>query len=302
MPLGAEPFIYLTGGEMQMNQYTESTTSRFAKINEKGFEDFQVHFNEAGDGEAVIMLHGGGPGAGGWSNYSRNLGPLVQAGYRVILKDSPGFNKSDPVVMDEQRGLVNARAVKGLMDALNIEKAHLVGNSMGGATALNFAIEYPERIGKLILMGPGGLGSSLFSAMPMEGIKLLFKLYAEPTLENLKQMLSVFVFDQTQITDELIEGRWRAIQHNQVHLRNFLVSTQRVPLSAWDVTSRLGEIKAETLVIWGRDDRFVPLDHGLKLAWHIHDARLHVLPRCGHWAQWEHAEEFNRLLIDFLQH
>nr|WP_286164281.1 alpha/beta hydrolase [Azoarcus sp. DN11] len=115
-----------------MNQYTESTTSRFAKINEKGFEDFQVHFNEAGDGEAVIMLHGGGPGAGGWSNYSRNLGPLVQAGYRVILKDSPGFNKSDPVVMDEQRGLVNARAVKGLMDALNIGKAHLVGNSMGG--------------------------------------------------------------------------------------------------------------------------------------------------------------------------
>lgn len=287
---------------MHSTALTESGTSRRVTINEKGMTDFGIHFNEAGQGEAVVMLHGGGPGASGWSNYNRNLSPLVEAGYRVILKDSPGFNKSDAIVMDEQRGLVNARAVKGLIDALGIDKVHLVGNSMGGATALNFAAEYPERTGKLILMGPAGLGPSQFAPMPMEGIKLLFKLYAEPTLENLKKMLEVFVFDQTQMTNDLIEGRWRSIQHNTEHLRNFLVSTQRVPMSAWDVTSRLSEIKAKTLVIWGRDDRFVPLDHGLKLAWHLDDARLHVLPKCGHWAQWEHADEFNRLLVDFLGH
>ena len=104
-----------------MTALTESSTSKFVKINEQGFSDFKIHYNEAGKGETVIMLHGGGPGAGGWSNYYRNIGPFVDAGYRVILKDSPGFNKSDAVVMDEQRGLVNARAVKGLMDALGIE-------------------------------------------------------------------------------------------------------------------------------------------------------------------------------------
>ncbi|MFZ2388471.1 MAG: 2-hydroxy-6-oxo-6-phenylhexa-2,4-dienoate hydrolase, partial [Polaromonas sp.] len=103
-----------------MTALTESSTSKFVKINEKGFSDFQIHYNEAGNGETVIMLHGGGPGAGGWSNYYRNIGAFVETGYRVILKDSPGFNKSDAVVMDEQRGLVNARAVKGLMDALDI--------------------------------------------------------------------------------------------------------------------------------------------------------------------------------------
>jgi len=178
-----------------MTALTESSTSKFVKINEKSFSDFKIHYNEAGNGETVIMLHGGGPGAGGWSNYYRNIGPFVDAGYRVILKDSPGFNKSDAVVMDEQRGLVNARAVKGLMDALGIDRAHLVGNSMGGATALNFAIEYPERIGKLILMGPGGLGPSMFAPMPMEGIKLLFKLCAEPSYETLKQMIQVFLYD-----------------------------------------------------------------------------------------------------------
>jgi len=175
-----------------MAALTESSTSKFVKINEQGLSDFNIHYNDAGAGEAVIMLHGGGAGAGGWSNYYRNVEPLVEAGYRVILKDSPGFNKSDALVTDEQRGLVNARAVKGLMDALGIDRAHLVGNSMGGATALNFAIEYPNRIDKLILMGPGGLGPSMFAPMPMEGIKLLFKLYAEPSYETLKQMIQVF--------------------------------------------------------------------------------------------------------------
>ncbi|WP_293371668.1 2-hydroxy-6-oxo-6-phenylhexa-2,4-dienoate hydrolase [Nevskia sp.] len=287
-----------------MSNLTEAATSRQVRINEKGLGNFLIHYNEAGPetGEAVIMLHGGGPGAGGWSNYSRNIEPFVNAGYRVILKDSPGFNKSDALVMDEQRGLVNARAVKGLMDALGIKKAHLVGNSMGGASALNFALEYPDRLGKLVLMGPGGMGPSLFCPMPLEGIKLLFKLYAEPSFENLKQMIQVFIYDQSLITDELVQGRWESIQRSPDHLKNFLISAQKVPLSAWDVSHRFGEIKAKTLVVWGRDDRFVPLDHGLKIIWSVPDAHLHVLPRCGHWAQWEHATAFNRLTLDFLRH
>jgi 2,6-dioxo-6-phenylhexa-3-enoate hydrolase len=284
-----------------MTALTESSTSKFATINEKGLANVRIHYNEAGSGETVIMLHGGGPGAGGWSNYYRNIEPFVAAGYRVILKDSPGFNKSDALVMDEQRGLVNARAVKGLMDVLGIEKAHLVGNSMGGATALKFAIEYPERIGKMILMGPGGLGPSLFAPMPMEGIKLLFKLCSEPSYETLRQMIQVFLYDQSKITEELLKGRWEAIQRHPEHLKNFLLSAQKAPLSSWDVSARLGEIKAKTFVTWGRDDRFVPLDHGLKLLWTIPDAQLHVFPNCGHWAQWEHADTFNRLVIDFLK-
>jgi 2,6-dioxo-6-phenylhexa-3-enoate hydrolase len=284
-----------------MSELTEAATSKFVTINEKGLENFRIHLNDAGSGEAIVMLHGGGPGAGGWSNYNRNVGALVEAGYRVILQDAPGFNKSDTVVMNEQRGLVNARSVKGMMDALGIEKAHMVGNSMGGAGALNFALEYPSRTGKLILMGPGGLGNSLFNPMPMEGIKLLFKLYAEPSMETLKQMIQVFVYDQSMITDELLQGRFANMQRNPEHLKNFLVSAHKVPLSAWDVSPRLGEIKAKTLVTWGRDDRFVPMDHGLKLLASVEDCRLHIFSRCGHWAQWEHADAFNRLSIDFLR-
>lgn len=291
-----------------VNQLTEESTSRFVQVKQAyAYKDKQrvldtrIHINEAGSGPTVVMLHGGGPGAGGWSNYSRNIGAFVDAGYRVILLDTPGFNKSDPIVIDVPRGIVNAAAVKGVLDALDIPKAHLVGNSMGGATALTFALEYPDRLDRLILMGPGGLGQSMMAPMPMEGIKHLYNLFREPSIEGLRRMIDVFVFDPSRITEELIQGRYANMMRNDgIHLRNWVTSSKDSMLI--DLSPRLSEIKAKTLVTWGRDDRFVPLDHGLRLVFGLPDARLHVFGRCGHWAQWEHAEDFNRLVLSFLAH
>jgi 2,6-dioxo-6-phenylhexa-3-enoate hydrolase len=248
-----------------------------------------------------MMLHGGGPGAGGWSNYSRNIGPLVAAGYRVILLDCPGFNKSDPLVVDVPRGIVNAAAVKGLMDVLGIDRAHLVGNSMGGASALTFALEYPERLGKLVLMGPAGAGPSLMMPMPLEGIKHLQNVFKNPSLDALRRMTDVFVYDPGMVTEALIQGRFEAMMRNDgIHLKNWVASMKKAALA--DLSTRLPEIKAKTLCVWGRDDRFLPLDNGLRIVFGIPDSRLHVFSRCGHWAQWEHADEFNRLVVDFLAH
>src|SRR5687767_6385195 len=123
-----------------MSTLTETGTSRFATINEAGFANYKLHYNDAGSGPVVVMLHGGGPGASGWSNFNRNITPFVDAGHRVLLIDCPGFGRSDPVVAEVQRGLFNARAVKGLMDRLDIARASLVGNSLGGASAMNFAL------------------------------------------------------------------------------------------------------------------------------------------------------------------
>lgn len=284
-----------------MAALTEASTSKYATINEPGLKNFKIHYNEAGEGEAVVMLHGGGPGASGWSNYYKNIGAFVDAGYRVILMDCPGFNKSDEIVPEEQRGLVNARAVKGLLDVLGIKKAHLVGNSMGGATTLNFAVEFPDRLDRMILMGPGGMGQSIVQPNPQEGIKKMFKLYHAPTYENFIDMLEVFVFDPSAITEELRQGRWANIQGNLQHLKNFVESAQKVPLTAWDITSRLGVVKHKTLITWGRDDRFVPIDLGLRLINVLQDAQLHVFSKCGHWAQWEHADKFNPLVLAFLK-
>lgn len=283
-----------------MTSLTEAATSKYARIKE-GKLDLQVHYNEAGAGETVFMLHGGGPGAGGWSNYSRNIGPFCEAGFRVILLDCPGFNKTDPMVVDVPRGVVNAAAVKGLMDVLGIQKAHLVGNSMGGASALTFALEYPERMGKLVLMGPGGGGLSSMMPMPLEGIKLMQSVFRNPSLDALRKMTDVFVYDSKSLTEELIQGRYAAMMiKDGIHLKNWVTSLQKA--ATVDLSPRFPEIKAKTLCTWGRDDRFLPLDHGLKIVFGIPDSRLHVFSQCGHWAQWEKADEFNRLVIDFLKH
>lgn len=101
---------------------------------------------------------------------------------------------------------------------------------MGGASALTLALEYPDRLDRLVLTGPAGLGeTSIFSPTPMEGIELLFKVYTEPSLESLKEMIQVFVFDPGLMTDELVEGRYRNMMRNDgEHLRNFVQSAMAV--------------------------------------------------------------------------
>ncbi|WP_272905828.1 alpha/beta fold hydrolase [Pseudomonas petrae] len=280
---------------------TEASTSKFVHIKE-GELDLQLHYNDAGKGaETVVMLHGSGPGASGWANFNRNVHPLVDAGYRVILMDSPGWSKSDPIVCSTSRSDLNARALKGLADALDLDRVHILGNSMGGHTAVAFALTYPQRVGKLVLMGGGTGGASAFVPMPTEGIKLLQNLYREPTIDNLKKMMSIFVFDTSSLTEELFQTRLDNMLTRQDHLDNFVKSAAANPKQFPDFSARLGEISAQTLIVWGRNDRFVPMDTGLRLLAGIANAQLHVFNQCGHWAQWEHADTFNRMVMDFLR-
>ncbi|HYQ54026.1 MAG TPA: alpha/beta fold hydrolase [Pseudomonas sp.] len=281
---------------------SEATSSRFARIRE-GDLDLQVHYNDLGEGaETVVMLHGSGPGASGWANFNRNIEPLLAAGYRVVLMDCPGWSKSDPIVCRGSRSDLNATALKGLLDVLGLERVHILGNSMGGHSAVAFALSYPQSVGKLVLMGGGTGGASPFVPMPTEGIKLINALYREPTIDNLKKMMNVFVYDPSDLTEALFQTRLDNMLGRRDHLDNFVASLAANPKQFPDFGARLGEIKAKTLVIWGRNDRFVPMDVGLRLIAGIANSELHVFNNCGHWAQWEHADTFNRLVLDFLQH
>ncbi|VVE76194.1 alpha/beta fold hydrolase [Pandoraea sputorum] len=285
-----------------MTAITEASTSRFVTIRDADTE-FRIHYNDTGGGtQTVVMLHGSGPGATGWANFNRNVEPLVDAGYRVLLVDCPGWGKSDPVINTGSRSELNARVLKAVLDELDIEQVHIIGNSMGGHSAVAFALSNPSRVGKLILMGGGTGGPSQFVAMPTEGIKLLNGLYKEPTIENLKRMMNVFVFDASAITDDLMQARLDNMLASREHLENFVKSLAANPKQFTDYGARLGEIAAPTLIVWGREDRFVPMDVGLRLLAGVPNAQLHVFNRCGHWVQWEHAAAFNRMVLDFLVH
>lgn len=285
-----------------MSTLNEAESSHLIRIQE-GDLDLQLHYNDFGSGpETVVMLHGSGPGASGWANFNRNIEPLVNAGYRVILMDCPGWSKSDPIVCTGSRSELNARALKGLLDALGIDKVHLIGNSMGAHSCTAFTLANPARVGKQVLMGGGTGGPSQFVPMPTEGIKLLQALYREPSIENLKKMMAVFVFDSSSLTEELFQARLDNMLKRRDHLDNFVKSLAANPKQFTDYGPRLSEVTAPTLIIWGRDDRFVPFDIGLRLLWGMPNAELHIFNRCGHWAQWEHADKFNRMVLDFLAH
>ena len=284
--------------------FTEAETSRFVTVARDG-TDYRVHYNDCDPGtggEVVVMLHGSGPGATSWANFNRNIEPLTDAGYRVLLLDCPGWGKSDAIVCDSSRSDLNAFFLKGLVDALGLSKVHLIGNSMGGHSATAFTLTHPGFVGKLILMGGGTGGVSPFTTMPTEGIKLLQGLYRDPTIENLRKMMDVFVFDPSDMTDELFQARLANILARRDHLENFTKSMAVNPKQYPDFGPRLGAITADTLILWGRNDRFVPMDTGLRLVAGIPNSQLHIFNNCGHWVQWEHADRFNRLVLDFLAH
>lgn len=283
-------------------QWTEAETSKFITIKEDD-TDLNIHYNDTEKGEqVVVMLHGSGPGASGWANFNRNIEPLTEAGYRVILMDCPGWSKSDSIINEGSRSHLNARVLKGLLEGLDLHKVHVIGNSMGAHSAVVFAMDYPEYVDKLILMGGGTGGGSLFTPMPAEGIKRISKLYREPTIENIKEMMDIFVYDTSHLTQSLFQARLDNILAREDHLENFVKSSKANPKQFPDVGHRLSEVNNETLIIWGRDYRFVAMDLGIRLLNGLPRAELHVFNRCGHWVQWEYADKFNRMVLDFLKH
>ena len=120
-------------------------------------EEMTIHYQVFGEGKPLVLIHGSGPGACGWSNFFLNVDAFVAQGYQVILPDLPGYGFSDKPT-DKQYTLDYFVGYLGeLLDSLDIEQAALVGNSLGGAIAMGFALAQPARVSHLIMMGSGGL-------------------------------------------------------------------------------------------------------------------------------------------------
>jgi len=252
----------------------------------------------------VVLLHGGGPGASAWSNFGRNL-PVFAQRFRVFMPDQPGFGKSAAPPVEGNYFTFAARALVSLLDTLDIEKAHLVGNSLGGGTAVRFALNYPERAGRLALMGPGGLSLNVFSPDPTEGVSRLAAFAAPPgpSKEKMAAFLRALVFDQKLITDELVDERYAyASVPEAIAAMAALGMSFYDPATAEDgmLWREVHRLRNEVLLIWGREDRVNPLDGALVPLKQIRKAQLHVFSGCGHWAQLEKFDQFNRLVLDFL--
>ena len=264
--------------------------------------DWKLRYYEAGEGHPLILLHGSGPGATGWSNFSGNIEALAKH-FHVYAVDMPGWGESDPCTKEK---LDHIGATIQFMDTLGIEKAAVVGNSMGGIIALALAAEYPERISHVITMGPGAHpGPKLFGAGdgPTEGLKYLQQAYRTPTPEAMHALVSIMVYDKTFATEALCKARSEAALARPEHLTNFLdMLAKGGPVSRWASLDVLAKSQIPMLLIHGRDDRVVHYENSLLLNAYVPNSRMVLMNRCGHWAMIEHADEFNRLVTDFVLH
>ena len=265
-----------------------------------------LHYHEAGVGNdnTVVMLHGGGPGASAWSNFSRNIEAFAED-FHVIAVDQPGFGKSSKPTEHGQYFTHSAGALHELFDVLGVDKAHLLGNSLGGGTAVRFALDFPERAGRLVLMGPGGLSINVFAPDPTEGVQKLGQFGAPPgpTKEKLEAFLRTMVYDQSLITEELLEERFAAASapESMAAMKAMGKSfSQPETFEEGLLWREAYKLRQRVLLIWGREDRVNPLDGALVALKLIPRAQLHVFGRCGHWAQLEKFEEFNSITRDFL--
>lgn len=280
------------------------TTPLSERIVNAGGKDIFVA--EAGSGAPVVLLHGGGPGASGLSNFSRNIDALAEH-FRVIVPDLPGYGHSSKGVDGSDPFGYLADTIRALLDALGVDRASLVGNSYGGACALRLALDTPERVDKLVLMGPGGIGTT--RALPTKGLNCLLGYYGGdgPSREKLEAFIREYlVHDGAAVPDAVIDERYEASIEPKV-VANPPLRRPSGPLALrtlWrmDFTrdKRLAKLQTPTLVVWGAEDKVNRPSGGPTLAKTVPNCRLLEVPNAGHWVQWEEAELFNSTVIDFL--
>lgn len=264
-----------------------------------------LRYHEAGDGPPLVFLHGSGPGVTGLGNFGGILKSFAEHFHCYVL-EFPGFGVSDP--SDQHPMPAGIQAVTDLLDGLGLDQVDIIGNSMGGMVGTRYAIAHPERVRRLVTLG--GMGVNLFSSSPSEGINLLVAFTEDPTRERLIQWLQSMVYDQSLVTEELINQRWEQATDPQTlsSARKMYTRAAMKAAAAGAAASdaapawaQLHRLKAKTLITWGRDDRVSPLDGVLVPMRTIPDVELHVFPNCGHWAMIEQKDAFESTVLAFLR-
>lgn len=257
-------------------------------------DGIQTNYQDQGDGTPVLLIHGSGPGVTAWANWRLTI-PALASGFRVIAPDMVGFGYTERPADVQYNMNTWVSHTLGLLDALGIEKAHVVGNSFGGGLALALAIRAPQRVGRMVLMGSAGLSFPI-----TEGLDRVWGY--TPSIEAMRQLLDIFAYDRKLVNDELARMRYEASIRpgfQEAFSSMFPAPRQRWVDGLASPEDRIRALPHQTLVIHGREDRVIPLSSSFKLFDLIPNAQLHVFGQCGHWTQIEHAARFNRLVNDF---
>lgn len=257
-------------------------------------QGYELHYLEHGSGPPVVFVHGSGPGVNAYSNFFPNYRQIAAAGYRALLPDMVGFGwSSKPTGLDYTLDLFTSTLLE-FLDRLEVSRCVLVGNSLGGAISIKVAIDHPQRVERLVVMGPGGL-ESRETYFKMPGIQKMVSQFVGAGFdrEGLRRLLELLAYDPKTVTDELVEQRLNILktQPKDVLAR----------MSIADLTPQLGQLRCPLLGFWGIEDQFCPASGYEKILRAVADSRFIMYSRCGHWAMIERAQDFNKNVIEFLK-
>ena len=272
------------------------TTDPFFGLEDKWIETAPgelTHYHDLGQGEPILFLHGSGTGVTAAANWWLNLPQISEVG-RTIAIDSIGYGQSITAPGTEYGIREWVRHAVRVLDALGIEKTWIVGNSLGGWLAFQFALDFPERLSGIISMGTGG--AKLTKAL---------KGHSNPTLteEGIRDTLELFVVDKSLVTDELVKLRYESALNDTAsdRLKEVVAARDRdrdaLPLDF----DKLAELEIPVLLIHGMQDAVIPVSRTWELVQTIPHADAHLFSQTGHWSQVERSEEFNQVIIEWLK-
>jgi len=279
-----------------MSQSTPIPIGRYHTLR----DGLRIHFTEVGtpraDRPSILCLHGGGPGASGYSNYKKNLPHFERCGYHALAPDLPGFGLSDKPDDIDYSSRLHVSAMRELIESLGVQTVIPLGNSLGGSVALEYTLAFPQSVPRLILMAPGGLVDPKTFWGQTEGGRAVARFANERPagIDAFRDMMRLLVRDGAIIDDELLAER-HPIALSQPSRVFTSVSIQ----PTWE---RLHELPCPVLCFWGAQDRFLPPEQAFVLLKNSARAKVVLSNGAGHWYMLEQPDDFNREVIDFIAH
>jgi pimeloyl-ACP methyl ester carboxylesterase len=246
----------------------------------------RLHYVDAGSGSVVVLLHGLADDVGVWGSVM----PALAAKHRVIALDQIGFGRSDKPLLGYQAGTF-VEFLDGFLNELKIDRASLVGNSFGGWIAADFALTHPERIDRLVLCDAAG-----YAAVPKTMDPRALNALRLVSREDIRYLGPLTFHNKRFYEDVDLAFKQRVTAGDGYTINQLLDSMIR----GEDVLDgRLGAIHKPTLIVWGREDRLIPLNFAQRFHKEITGSRLEVIDDCGHMPHVECADKFNHALLKF---
>ena len=259
-----------------------------------------IRYVTEGKGPAVILVHGLGASLAAWRE---NIHYLAEE-YAVYALDMPGHGESDKPADLDYDPVSGAHFLVSFMDTMDISRATLIGNSAGGLVTAICSLAYPHRVERLVLVNPAGLGRQLPWFLRFSSLPILGKLLHIPNVLNSRNMMKSIFYEPKPIVDDVAQELMKV--RNLPDTKMAVLKAVRSSVNLLGLRKHLRilpELKDMTipmLIVWGREDRIVPVSHAYRAAEVLHRDVVHVFPHCGHWPQMEKATEFNPLVVRFL--